>query len=116
MTSDVSAQLNQVGIVAGNGSFPLRFAEEALARSRALDEPRRSGAMAQVGAVLLELGKTEAARGILSEAAENIRIVRLDSQSLSGWARREVVTALAPLDFERAVSLLDAHRTRRTDR
>ena len=99
----------------------LRFAEEALARTRALDEPRRSGAMAQVGAVLLDLGKTEVARAVLSEAAENIRGMRLDSQSLSGWARREVVAGLAPLDFELAASLLDvfektADRDRATSR
>ena len=47
----------------------LRFAEESAVQARAMDQPDRAGALANAGAVLVRLGRDDAGRKLIEEAA-----------------------------------------------
>jgi hypothetical protein len=83
----------------------LLFAEEAAVRARALDQPDRSFALAQAGAVLAQVGRAEAGRKLIDEAAESA--ARLGSEGRQAYYRGLVAQALAPFDLKRAQALIE---------
>ena len=84
----------------------LLFAEEAAVRARALNQPARSAALARAGTVLVQLGRAEAARKLIEEAAE--AATRLGTVVTDGYARGVVAKALAPFDADRALALVES--------
>jgi hypothetical protein len=83
----------------------LLFAEEAAVRARALDQPDRTWAMAQAGAVLARLGRADAGRKLIDEAA--LAAGRMGTADRQGYYRGLVAQALAPLDLKRAQALIE---------
>jgi hypothetical protein len=83
----------------------LRLAEEAVTRARALDEPARSEALAQVGALVVQLGQADAGRSLIQQAADAAEGFGADGYEAT--ARNNVAAALAPYDLERAVELVE---------
>lgn len=83
----------------------LKFAEEAAVRARAMEQPARASEMARAGALLVRLGRKDAGLALIHEAAE--AAARMGLESRSGSARGIVARALAPLDTERALALVE---------
>jgi len=83
----------------------LRLAEEMIQRARRLDQPDRTLSLAAAGALVLRLGKTEAGRTLVEEAADMAASMGTDGRQ--GYVRGRVATALAPLDLARATSLVE---------
>lgn len=83
----------------------LRFAEEAVVRARGMEQPDRTGALANAGAVLVRLGKREAGRKLIDEAAASA--ARLGTDSWQAYMRGNAAAALAPFDADRALALIE---------
>jgi RNA polymerase sigma factor (sigma-70 family) len=83
----------------------LRFAEEAAAQSRGLNQPDRTMAMARAGAVLLKLGRADAGRKLIDDAARDA--AQLPAAKWAGICRAQAAQALAPYDVERALALAE---------
>ncbi len=81
------------------------FAEEAAVRARALDQRGRSTALASAGAVLARLGRAEAGRKLIDEAAEAAD--RIAANGDQAYNRGLVAQALAPFDLKRALALIE---------
>ncbi len=82
----------------------LRFAEEAVVRARALEQPDRAMCLAQAGSVLVQLGRAEAGRKLIDEAAQVA--TRMGTSNWEGYRRGVVATALAPFDVDAALALV----------
>jgi hypothetical protein len=82
----------------------LRFAEEAIVRARTLDQPARTWSLAEIGSLVRRLGKEEAGRKLIAEAADMAD--KLGVLAYHALARGEVAQALAPYDVNRAQALL----------
>ena len=63
----------------------LLFAEEAVVRARALNQPGRAAALARAGTVLVQLGRAEAGRKLIEEAAETA--TRMGTRMMEGYTR-----------------------------
>jgi len=87
------------------------FAEEAAAKGRTLDEPYRTQALAQAGAVLAQAGKPEVGRKLIDEAAG--AAAKTGTTDQLGYTRGITAKALAPIDLERALALLEPIKERR---
>jgi protocatechuate 3,4-dioxygenase beta subunit len=87
-----------------NATKALRFAEEAVVRARTLDQPRRTWSLAEIGSLVRQLGKEEAGRKLIGEAADMAD--KLGTRDYQALARGMVAQALAPYDLERAQALL----------
>jgi hypothetical protein len=88
----------------------LRFTEEAVVRARALDQPNRALALASVGNLVRQLGRDEAGRKLIDEAAA--AAANLGKGGLQELARAQAAEALAPYDLPRALALLEPIRER----
>ncbi len=84
----------------------LRFAEETIQRARRLDQPDRASSLAAAGALVAKLGKTEAGKKLVEEAAD--MAAKMGTDGRQGYVRGLVATALAPFDLSRAMSLAGA--------
>jgi hypothetical protein len=83
----------------------LRFAEEATVRARTREQPARTWSLAEIGSLVRQLGKEEAGRKLIDEAAGMAD--KLGAQQHQALARGIVAQALAPYDPERARGLLE---------
>ncbi|MGO9467334.1 MAG: carboxypeptidase regulatory-like domain-containing protein [Isosphaeraceae bacterium] len=81
------------------------FADEAVVRARALSQPNRAAALARAGTVLVRLGRAEAGRKLIEEAAQAAN--RLGTELMEGYTRGVVAKALTPFDANRALALLE---------
>jgi hypothetical protein len=81
------------------------FAEEAAVQGRALPQPHRTYALAQAGEVLVRLGRAEAGRKLIDEAAGDAD--RLTRGPMDGYSRGSAARALAPYDLDRALKLIE---------
>jgi RNA polymerase sigma factor (sigma-70 family) len=90
------------------------FAEAAAVRARGLNLPERAPAMAQAGAVLARLGRAEAGRALIDEAAE--AAAQLGTEKRPAYQRALVARALAPFDLERALALIEPTRGERSEK
>ena len=84
----------------------LLFAEEAVVRARALQQPDRAAALARAGTVLVQLGRAEAGRKLIEEAAE--AATRMGTTVMDGYTRGVVAKALAPFDANRALRAVES--------
>lgn len=82
-----------------------RFSEEALLRLRKLQPPQRVYATAQVGSLLTRLGRAEAGRKLLGEAAGAAE--QLTADGAAAFARGMVARELASYDLPRAKKLIE---------
>ena len=71
------------------------FAEEAAVQARGLNQPDRPVAMAQAGAVLVKLGRADAGRKLIDEAARDA--AQLGTKDRAGYYRALVAQAAGPL-------------------
>ncbi|MFI5456457.1 MAG: carboxypeptidase regulatory-like domain-containing protein [Isosphaerales bacterium] len=83
----------------------LLFAEEAVVLGRALNQPGRAAALSRAGTVLAQLGRAEAGRKLIEEAAEAAN--RMGTEVMEGYTRGVVAKALTPFDANRALALLE---------
>jgi len=81
----------------------LRLAEEAVLRARGMDQAAKISCMAEVAPLIARLGHEDAARKLISEAADLAEKMQ-DSDSNS-YVRGRVAAAVASYDFPRALSL-----------
>ncbi len=81
------------------------FAQEAALRARSCDQQARAGA------VLVQVGKPEAGRKLIEDAAKTASTLGTVGQD--GYARGIVARALAPIDLERALALIEPIKERR---
>ncbi len=81
------------------------FANEAAVRSRGLNQPDRALAMAWAGAVLTKLGRADAGRKLIDEAAHDA--AQLGIANRADYYRALVAQALAPFDVKRALALIE---------
>ena len=81
------------------------FANEAAVRSRGLNQPDRTPAMAQAGTVLTRLGRVDVGRKLIDEAARNA--AQLGIENRAGYYRGLVAHELAPFDVKRALALIE---------
>ncbi len=84
----------------------LLFAEEAVVRARALQQPNGAAALARAGTVLIRLGRAEAGLKLIDEAAE--AAAHLGTRVMDGYTRGVVARALAPFDANRALALVES--------
>ena len=84
----------------------LRFVEEANLRLRKLQPPERIWASAQVGGLLTTLGRADAGRKLLAEAADAAEQLPVDDRS--AYARGKVARELAAYDLDRAETLVES--------
>jgi hypothetical protein len=80
------------------------FAEEAAVQARVLNQPDRTMAIAQAGAVLVKLGRADVGRTLINEAARDAS--QLPTANRAGYSRAQVARILAPFDVERALALI----------
>ena len=83
----------------------MRFAEEAAVQARGLNQPDRPPAMARAGAVLVKLGRADAGRKLIDEAARDA--AKLGIKDRAGYYRWLVAEALAPFDLKQALALIE---------
>lgn len=83
----------------------LPFAEEAARHARELVGPERFLAAAQAGALLRTLGQDRAGRVLIDEAAGPASALGVDGRA--GYERSLIAQALAPVDLDRAVALVE---------
>jgi hypothetical protein len=83
----------------------MRCAEEFAVRARAMDQPSRSIYLAEAGSHVVRLGKKEAGRKLIDEAAE--MVVKLGTAERQLYARGRVAVAMASYDPKRALSLVE---------
>ena len=74
-------------------------------RSRGLNQPDRTLAMAQAGAVLTRLGRDDVGRKLIDEAARNA--AQLGIENRAGYYRGLVAQELAPFDVKQALALIE---------
>ena len=74
-------------------------------QARGLNQPDRSAAMAQAGAVLVKLGRADAGRKLIDEAAQDA--AQLGTEGHAGYYRWLVAEVLAPFDLKRALALIE---------
>ncbi|MGP0068023.1 MAG: carboxypeptidase regulatory-like domain-containing protein [Isosphaeraceae bacterium] len=84
----------------------LLFVDEAVVRARALPQPGRAAALARAGESLVRLGRAEAGRKLIEEAAEVAN--RIGNKLMDGYTRGIVARALAPFDPDRALTLVES--------
>jgi protocatechuate 3,4-dioxygenase beta subunit len=84
------------------------FIDEAIVQARSLLQPARTCTLAQAGEVLVRLGRAEAGRKLIDEAAADA--ARLGTAGMEGYARGIVARALAPFDVDRALTLVAPFR------
>ncbi|HZV03744.1 MAG TPA: carboxypeptidase-like regulatory domain-containing protein [Gemmataceae bacterium] len=82
----------------------LRFAEEAVVKARGLPLPNRVWELAAAADLVIRLGKQQAGRKLLNEAADLAE--KLGTQGLQQYARASAARRLAPYDLSRARQLL----------
>jgi hypothetical protein len=82
-----------------------RLAEEAVLAARRLDQPDRAVALARAGRMVGLLGKAEAGRKLIEEAAG--AAAKMAPHGRSAFYRGLVAAALAPHDFDRAMALAE---------
>ncbi|MGA2257764.1 MAG: carboxypeptidase-like regulatory domain-containing protein, partial [Thermoguttaceae bacterium] len=83
----------------------LRFAEEAVLRARKLDQPDRSSALAEAGALVARLGRVDPGKKLIDEAASVA--VRMATDGRQAYVRGRVAAALASFDLPRAMGLVE---------
>ena len=83
----------------------LKFAEESAVQARLMPQPDRTGAIARAGAMLSRLGRKEAGLALVNEAAEAAK--RMGLEGREAYARGNVAGALAAIDVERALALVE---------
>lgn len=83
----------------------VRFAEEAVAVGRTLEDPERSVALAQAGDLLIRLGVRQPGEQLISDAAEAAE--RFGLTGMDAYYRRAVAWAVAPRDQARALRLVE---------
>ncbi len=81
------------------------FANEAAVRSRGLNQPDRTLAMAWAGAVLTKVGRADVGRKLIDEAAHDA--AQLGTENRAGYYRGLVAQVLAPFDLKRALALIE---------
>jgi RNA polymerase sigma factor (sigma-70 family) len=81
-----------------------RFAEEAAVQARRLNQPDRTLAIARAGAVLVQLGRADAGRKLVDEAARDAAQLPLDGRA--AYYRGLVAGIAAPYDVDRALALI----------
>lgn len=86
----------------------LRFADEAAARARRLDQPERSPAMGNAGAVLVKLGRSDAGRKLIDEAAREAGDLPIGRWEF--MCRWETARAIAAHEPDRALALIEPLR------
>jgi hypothetical protein len=91
----------------------LLFAEEASVQARVLNEPDRVRAQARAGAVLIGLGRKDAGRKLIEEAAEAATRLSGEGRKLPAGAAKTraliaTARALAPFDLKRARTLVES--------
>ena len=96
-----------------NPAKALRCAEELVVAARAVDQPWRTGYLAQAGGLAIRLGKKEAGQKLLDEAGKMAD--KLGTEGQNAGARGMVARAMAPSDFQRALSLLKPITSSRND-
>ena len=84
---------------------PLRFVEEMIQRARRLDQPDRASSLAAAGTLVAKLGKTEAGKKLVEEAAD--MAAKMGTDGRQGYVRGLAATALAPFDLPRAMGLVE---------
>ncbi len=92
----------------------LIFADEALKRARSLPEHERPSALAVGGTLLTRLGRGEAGRALIDEAAEAAEQLGTEGQAAQG--RALVANLLATRDLKRAMALVEAIQVEDNDR
>ncbi len=88
-----------------NPARALRFTQEALLRVRRCNQPMRTWSLAEAGTLLIRLGKSDAGRKVLDEAAADA--AKLGVVQHQALARGMVAEALGPYDLPRAKKLLE---------
>ena len=83
----------------------LLFAEEAVVQGRRSRSPTGPAPWPQAGEVLVRLGRAEAGRKLIDEAAGDA--ARMGTTGMEGYARGIVARALAPFDVDRALALVE---------
>ena len=96
-----------------NPTKALRFAEEAAVRARGLDDPLRSELLAEIGSLLVALDKRAAGRKLLDEAAAAAE--GMDREGRDVGPRGRVALAVAHVDIDRALSLIESMRPTRRE-
>jgi hypothetical protein len=86
----------------------LKFAELAVEKARAMDLPDRAGALAKSGALLMQLGRKQAGLALVNEGAE--AATKMGVESREAYARGNVAGALAPVDVDRALALVEPNK------
>ena len=81
-----------------------RLAEEAVLMARKLDQPNRTTALAEAGSVAVRLGREEAGRKLIAEAAE--MAAKMARNGRHAYVRIGVAAALRTYDLVRAMSLI----------
>ena len=81
------------------------FAEEAAVQARGLIAFERPVAMARAGSVLVKLGRVDAGRKLIDEAARDA--AKLLTKDRAGYYRSLVAEALAPFDLKQALALIE---------
>lgn len=87
------------------------LAEEAAKRARGIEGPDRATALARAGSVLYRVGRHDAGRKIVEEAVQFASGFKVDERS--SYARAVAAKALAPLDLDRALALIEPIKERR---
>jgi hypothetical protein len=82
-----------------------RLAEEAILLARRMDQPNRTLALAEAGRLVARLGKSQAGQKLIEEAAASA--AKMAANGRSAYTRGPVAVALAPYDFNRAMSLFE---------
>jgi protocatechuate 3,4-dioxygenase beta subunit len=82
-----------------------RLLEEMIVIARRLDQPERTFALAEAGSWAVRLGKLEAGRKLIEEAAQSA--AKMEKSGRGTYYRGLVAGALAPHDFDRAMALLE---------
>ena len=87
------------------------FAEEAAKRVLGFNESDRATALARAGSVLFRAGRHDAGRKLIEEAARIAGGLKDDDRS--SFARGVAAKAMAPLDLDRALALIEPIKERR---
>ncbi len=92
----------------------LLFANEAIARARALGENGRPAALAAAGALMVRLGQAKAGLALIDEAAAAAE--QLGTEDFAAQSRAHVANTLARTDLKRALALVEPIETDDKDR
>jgi hypothetical protein len=91
----------------------LSFAEEAAVQSRGLNQPDRTLAMARAGAILVNLGRSDAGRKLIDDAARDAG--QLPTARWAGNCRAMTARILAPYDVEQALRIIEPFKAENPD-